>query len=71
MQKTFQISSVNDLPPLESFQIQPDVLKAANEKITVFEQENAIAVDLESIVGDEEYIVGEKEVDLTGLEQVP
>lgn len=52
--KIFQLGSINDLPPLESFQTPQDVLQAANDKITAFEAEQE-GVDPEAFIGDEEY----------------
>ena len=52
--KTFQISHIDDLPSLDSFQIPQDVLKAANEKIETFEREQDFTVDVEEFIGDDE-----------------
>jgi segregation and condensation protein B len=52
--KIFQLGSINDLPPLESFQTPQDILDAANQKITDFEAEQA-GVDTEQFIADEEY----------------
>ncbi len=52
--KIFQLGSINDLPPLESFQTPPDVLQAASDKIAAFEAEQE-GVDTEVFIGDEEY----------------
>lgn len=52
--KVFQLGSINDLPPLESFQTPQDVLDAANQKIADFEAEQA-GVDTEEFIGDEDY----------------
>jgi segregation and condensation protein B len=52
--KVFQLGSINDLPPLESFQTPQDVLQAANDKISAFEAEQE-GVDPEAFIGDEEY----------------
>jgi segregation and condensation protein B len=52
--KIFQLGSINDLPPLESFQTPQDVLDAANQKIADFEDEQA-GVDTEKFVADDEY----------------
>ena len=52
--KTFQISHIDDLPSLDSFQIPQDVLKAANEKIETFEKEQELTVDVEEFIGDAE-----------------
>lgn len=52
--KIFQLGSINDLPPLESFQTPQDVLEAANQKIADFEAEQA-GVDTERFIADEEY----------------
>ncbi len=52
--KIFQLGSINDLPPLESFQTPQDILDAANQKITAFEAEQE-GVDTEQFIADEEY----------------
>lgn len=52
--KIFQLGSISDLPPLESFQTPQDVLEAANQKITGFEAEQE-GVDTEKFIADEEY----------------
>jgi segregation and condensation protein B len=52
--KIFQLGSISDLPPLESFQTPQDVLEAANQKITDFEAEQE-GVDTEKFIADEEY----------------
>jgi segregation and condensation protein B len=52
--KVFQLGSINDLPPLESFQTPQDILEAANQKILDFEAEQE-GVDTEKFIGDEEY----------------
>ncbi len=52
--KTFQISHIDDLPSLDSFQIPQDVLKAANEKIEIFENEQGLTVDVEEFIGDDD-----------------
>jgi segregation and condensation protein B len=52
--KVFQLGSINDLPPLESFQTPQDILEAANQKIADFEAEQA-GVDTEAFIGDEDY----------------
>lgn len=52
--KIFQLGSISDLPPLESFQTPQDVLEAANQKILDFEAEQA-GVDTEQFIADEEY----------------
>ena len=52
--KIFQLGSISDLPPLESFQTPQDVLDAANQKIVDFEAEQA-GVDTEQFIADEEY----------------
>jgi segregation and condensation protein B len=52
--KVFQLGSINDLPPLESFQTPQDIIEAAEQKITAFEAEQA-GVDTEAFIGDEEY----------------
>jgi segregation and condensation protein B len=52
--KIFQLGSINDLPPLESFQTPQDVIDAANQKITDFEAEQS-GVDTEQFIADEEY----------------
>lgn len=52
--KVFQLGSINDLPPLESFQTPQDVLEAANQKIADFEAEQE-GVDTEEFIGDEDY----------------
>jgi segregation and condensation protein B len=52
--KIFQLGSINDLPPLESFQTPQDILQAANGKIAAFEAEQE-GVDPEGFIGDEEY----------------
>lgn len=52
--KTFQLSHIDDLPSLDSFQIPQDVLKAANEKIEIFEKEQELTVDVEEFIGDDE-----------------
>jgi segregation and condensation protein B len=52
--KIFQLGSINDLPPLESFQTPQDILDAANQKITDFEAEQS-GVDTEQFIADEEY----------------
>jgi len=53
--KTFQLSSTDDLPPLESFQIPQETLTAAQEKISAFEAEQEAAVNPEKFIGDSEY----------------
>lgn len=52
--KVFQLGSINDLPPLESFQTPQDILQAANDKISAFEAEQE-GVDPEAFIGDEAY----------------
>jgi len=52
--KIFQLGSINDLPPLESFQTPQDILDAANQKIADFEAEQS-GVDTEQFIADEEY----------------
>jgi segregation and condensation protein B len=52
--KIFQLGSIKDLPPLESFQTPQDILDAANQKITAFEAEQE-GVDTEQFIADEEY----------------
>jgi segregation and condensation protein B len=52
--KVFQLGSINDLPPLESFQTPQDVLDAANQKIAEFEAEQE-GVDTEEFIADEDY----------------
>ena len=52
--KIFQLGSINDLPPLESFQTPQDILDAANQKIADFEAEQA-GVDTEQFIADGEY----------------
>jgi segregation and condensation protein B len=50
--KVFQIGSVKDLPPLESFQPPAEVLEGAMDKLT---GESGEPVDIEDFIGDEEY----------------
>ncbi len=52
--KIFQLGSINDLPPLESFQTPQDVLDAATQKIANFEAEQE-GVDTEEFIADEVY----------------
>jgi segregation and condensation protein B len=52
--RVFQLGSINDLPPLESFQTPKDVLDAANQKIAEFEAEQE-GVDTNEFINDEEY----------------
>jgi hypothetical protein len=52
--KIFQLGSINDLPPLESFQTPQDVLDAASQKIADFEAEQE-GVDTEEFIADEVY----------------
>ncbi|MCX6118889.1 MAG: SMC-Scp complex subunit ScpB [Proteobacteria bacterium] len=70
--KVFQLGSLNDLPPLESFQTPSDVIQAANEKIAQFEAEQE-GVDPEEFIGDEEYTdnLGEGNLDVLALEATP
>ncbi|MCX6126111.1 MAG: SMC-Scp complex subunit ScpB [Proteobacteria bacterium] len=65
--KVFQLGSINDLPPLESFQTPGDVINAANEKIAKFEAEED-GVNPESFVGDEAYTdsLGTSDADILG-----
>ena len=70
--KIFQLGSINDLPPLESFQSPPDVIKAANEKIALFEAEQE-GVDTETFIGDEAYTetLGEGDFDILAADATP
>lgn len=70
--KVFQLGSINDLPPLESFQSPPDVIKAANEKIAMFEAEQE-GVDPEAFIGDESYTetLGEGDFDILAASASP
>ncbi len=70
--KIFQLGSINDLPPLESFQSPPDVIKAANDKIAQFEAEQE-GVDPEAFIGDESYTetLGEGDFDILEATAVP
>lgn len=70
--KVFQLGSINDLPPLESFQSPPDVIKAANEKIAQFEAEQE-GVDPEAFIGDESYTetLGEGDFDILAAQAAP
>lgn len=70
--KVFQLGSINDLPPLESFQSPPDVIKAAHDKITAFEAEQE-GVDPEAFIGDEAYTetLGENDFDILGAQAAP
>ena len=52
--RVFQLGSINDLPPLESFQTPKDVLDAANLKITEFEAEQE-GVDTDEFINDDDY----------------
>jgi segregation and condensation protein B len=52
--RVFQLGSINDLPPLESFQTPKDVLDSANQKIAEFEAEQE-GVDTDEFLNDEEY----------------
>jgi segregation and condensation protein B len=52
--KVFQLGSINDLPPLESFQTPSDIIAAANSKIAQFEAEEE-GVNPEEFIGDESY----------------
>lgn len=70
--KIFQLGSINDLPPLESFQSPPDVIKAAEEKIAQFEAEQE-GVDPEAFIGDESYTetLGEGDFDILDAPAAP
>lgn len=70
--KVFQLGSINDLPPLESFQTPTDVINAANEKIAQFEAEQE-GVDPEEFIGDEAYTedLGDSEFDILAAEAAP
>ncbi len=52
--RVFQLGSINDLPPLESFQTPKDVLDAANLKIAEFEAEQD-GVDTDEFINDDTY----------------
>ena len=52
--KVFQLGSINDLPPLESFQTPQDILEAAEQKISAFEADQE-GVDTDQFIGDEAY----------------
>jgi segregation and condensation protein B len=67
--KIFQLGSISDLPPLESFQTPVDVITAANEKIAAFEAEQD-GVNPEEFVGDELYTesLGDSQDDILGVE---
>lgn len=69
--KVFQLGSINDLPPLESFQTPTDVIAAANKKIEQFEAEQG-GVNPEEFIGDEVYTenLGDSEFDILAA-QVP
>jgi segregation and condensation protein B len=70
--KVFQLGSLNDLPPLESFQTPSDVLQAANDKISQFEAEQE-GVNPEEFINDEEYAesLGDGDVNVLSLEADP